>query len=412
MAEISAFGVIREGKVFRNAFLEFPEKEIGEVRASEDETLAYFQERFDLIVKDVAKVEANINAASNKGSYLMKLLHLKKVIPAADALGDFESLYKKVCAYEEQLEGLISQNRAKNLEIKTALLAELTEATKSSEWKSATEAVKLLQSKWTKTGAVAEDHKEAIEGAYKELIDGFYGRRASFYADLEKMMVEKEANYEDFLKEAAKKLKDVPLAKLKSLNTELMEEWKALGRIKREKQNEFWSQFQTLTKKAWNDAKKSKKVADKSNLGANKKNKEEFIEKLKSLNEALIPEVDLNAVKTEWKALGPVSKKDMGELQSAYLMQYDMLSEKLFLNSMVDKRLKGKDQGKDKNRLRNRILRDLLDRDTRELNAFKENLEKFNTSSGFHQMIGGKLEQQERKVKVKKMILSQLKSAE
>ncbi|GAB5523528.1 MAG: hypothetical protein Roseis2KO_14000 [Roseivirga sp.] len=412
MTEISAFGVIREGKVFRNAFLEFPEKEIGEVKESEDETLSYFQARFDLVAQDVAKVEAKINEATNKGSYLMKVLHLKKTIPDADALGDFEALYKKICVFEEQLEGLIAQNRAKNLEIKTALLADLTEATKSSEWKSATEAVKLLQSNWTKTGAVAEDRKEEIEGAYKELIDGFYGRRASFYADLEQMMVQKEANYEAFLKEAAERLEGTPLAKLKSLNAQLMEEWKALGRIKREKQNEFWTQFQSLTKKAWNEARKTKKVADKSNLGANKKNKEEFIEKLRSLNEMLIPEVDLNEVKTEWRSLGPVSKKDMGELQSAYLVQYDMLSEKLFLNSMVEKRLKGKDQGKDKSRLRNRILRDLLDRDTRELNAFKENLEKFNTSGGFHEMIGGKLEQQERKVKVKKMILSQLKSAE
>lgn len=414
MTEISTFGVIREGKVFRSAFLEFPEKEIGEVRESEDETFSYFQERFGLIEQDVAKVETKINEATNKGSYLMKVLHLKNTMPTADALGDFEALYKKVCGFEEQIEGLIAINRAKNLEIKTALLAELAEATKSSEWKSATEAVKLIQTNWTKTGAVAEDKKESIEGGYKELVDGFYARRSAFYADLEKMMVEKEANYEAFLKEAANRLKDIPLARLKSLNAELIEEWKGLGRIKREKQNEFWAQFQTLTRESWNEAKKTKKVSDKSDLGANKKNKEEFIEKLRGLNEVLIPEVDLNAVKTEWKALGPVTKKDMEELQSAYLMQYDMLSEKLFLNSMVEKRLKGKDQGKDKDksRLRNRILRDLLDRDTRELNAFKENLEKFNTSGGFHEMIGGKLEQQERKVKVKKMILSQLRSAE
>lgn len=412
MTEISTFGVIREGKVFRNAFLEFPEKEIGEVRESETETFSYFQERFDLIKQDVAKVETKINEATNKGSHLMKVLHLKKTIPTIDALGDFEALFKKLSVFEEEIEGLIAANRAKNLEIKTALLAELTEATKSSEWKSATEAVKLLQANWTKTGAVAEDKKEAIEGGYKELVDRFYSRRSAFYADLEKMMVEKEANYEAFLKEAATRLKDIPLARLKSLNAELMEEWKALGRIKREKQSEFWAQFQALTKQSWNEAKRTKKVSDKSDLGANKKNKEEFIEKLRGLNEALIPEVDLNVIKMDWKALGPVTKKDMEELQSAYLMQYDMLSEKLFLNSMVDKRLKGKDQGKDRSRLRNRILRDLLDRDTRELNAFKENLEKFNTSGGFHEMIGGKLEQQERKVKVKKMILSQLKSAE
>jgi hypothetical protein len=412
LTEISAFGVIKEGKVFRNAFLDFPEREIGELRESGEATLAYFQAKFDDLVKEVTEVEEKINAATNKGSYLMKVLHLKSTMPETDALGDFETLYNKVLALEEQLDGMIAANRIRNLEIKTALLAELEEAAGKSEWKSATEAVKLIQTNWRKTGAVSDEHKEVIEGRFKELVDGFYERRAAFYADLEKMMVDKEANYESFLKSASAQLKDAPVARLKVLNTSLMAEWKGLGRIKREKQSEFWEQFQALTKKAWSEAKKEKKQLDKSDFEANKKDREEFIEKLKELNKAVVPQVNLNKVKSEWKGLGPVNKKDNQALQLAYLMEFDLLSEKLFLNGMVDKRLKGKDQGKDRDRLRQRILRDLLDRDSRELNAFKENLEKFNTSGGFDQMIGGKLEQQERKVKVKKMILSQLRAAE
>lgn len=412
MTEISAFWVIKEGQVFRSAFLDFPEREIGELRESEEATLAYFQAKFDDLVKEVTEVEKKINAATNKGSYLMKVLHLKSTMHETDALGDFETLYNKVIALEEQLDGMIAANRIKNLEIKTALLAELEEAAVKSEWKSATEAVKLIQTNWRKTGAVADEHKEVIEGRFKELVDGFYERRAAFYADLEKMMVDKEANYESFLKSARAQLKGAPVARLKVLNISLMEEWKGLGRIKREKQSEFWEQFQALTKKAWNEAKKEKKQPDKSDFEANKKDREEFIEKLKELNKAVVPQVNLNKVKSEWKGLGPVNKKDNQALQLAYLMEFDLLSEKLFINGMVDKRLKGKDQGKDRDWLRQRILRDLLDRDSRELNAFKENLEKFNTSGGFHQMIGGKLEQQERKVKVKKMILSQLRAAE
>ena len=63
-------------------------------------------------------------------------------------------------------------------------------------------------------------------------------------------------------------------------------------------------------------------------------------------------------------------------------------------------------------KLRQRIVRDLLERDKRELNAFKENLEKFNTRGNFQDMLGNKLEQQERKVKVKKMILDQARAAQ
>lgn len=398
--------------MYRHAFLDFPEREIGEVKDTDEAAIQYFEERFALVEKELTQVEEKIANTKNKGSYLMKILHLKNTLPEADALGDFAALYQKLCIHEEQLEGMIAINRLKNLEIKTALLAELETVTQSSEWKSASEAVKTIQTKWLKTGAVAEDKKAEIEGRYKEITQAFYDRRAAFYADLEKMMVEKEEHYTIFLTNAEKRLSAANLGQMKAVQDELREEWKTLGRIKREKQNEFWAQFQALMKKSWNAARKTKKSNQKSDFESNKKKKEEFIEKLKELNKALVPQADTNALRQDWKALGPVGKKDMNTLQSAYLVQLDMLSEKLFLEGMVNKRLKGKDKGADPKRLRQRILRDLLERDKRELNAFRENLEKFNTSGGFHDLIGGKLERQERKVEVKQMILSQLKSAE
>ena len=89
----------------------------------------------------------------------------------------------------------------------------------------------------------------------------------------------------------------------------------------------------------------------------------------------------------------------------------DSREPKLFLEQLVNKKLKNKADAKKRSELRFRLLRDLLDRDKRELNAFKENLEKFNTKGGFERMISGKLALQERKVKVKQSILDQLKSA-
>lgn len=412
MTQSTAFGTIKEGKVYRHAFLDFPEREIGELKESEEETLGYFQERFVQVEKEVTQLEEKIAETTNKGSYWMKVLHLKEVLPQKDALGDFESLFKKLLILEEMLSGQIAQNRQKNLEIKKALLADLAEATKSSEWKSASEAVKVLQQKWIKTGAVPDDEKEQMEGLYKGLTENFYNRRATFYADLEQMMADKEVNYTQFLAKAAESLKGVSPTQMKSVNEKLMSEWKELGRIKREKQNEFWAQFQELTKQAWKDAKKNQKASQKTDFASNKKNKEEFIEKLKGLNESLEPKVSLDELRKNWKELGPVNKKDSQPLHEAYLLQFDLLSEKQFVNGMLQKRLKGKDKGGDAQKLRQRIVRDLLERDKRELNAFKENLEKFSTKGNFEDMLGNKLEHQERKVKVKKMILDQVRAAQ
>ncbi|PIQ47477.1 MAG: hypothetical protein COW03_14975, partial [Cytophagales bacterium CG12_big_fil_rev_8_21_14_0_65_40_12] len=140
-------GFIKDGKVFRNAFLDFGQREIGELKDSEESTLFFFSERFNLAQAKVDQVEEKINATENKGSYLMKVLHLKETLHEFDAIGDFKKLYKKLDLLEEQLTGFINQNRAKNLEIKTALQAELDVVAKSVEWKSATAEVKEIQRK-------------------------------------------------------------------------------------------------------------------------------------------------------------------------------------------------------------------------------------------------------------------------
>ena len=411
MAEEKIYGFAKEGAVYRNAFLNFPERQIGEVKESEEESLSYFTERFGNMEAQVNDLEQRINEATNKGSFLMKIRHLKKVLPETDAIGDFESLYRKLTVLEEQIEGSIAINRAKNLEIKKALLQEVEVVAGSNEWKSATEQLKTLQGKWMKTGAVAEEHKEAIEGKYQDLVTKFYERRAEFYADLEKMQLEKEELYQEFLAKAQKQLEAAEFTALKKLNAELTEEWKGLGRIKREKQNAYWKTFQGYMNTAWERGKAANKKVKKTDKTANKKDRSEFIEKLRVMNQELLPEVDLAVNKKEWKGLGSVDRKEMHSLHQHFQEQYEMLSEKQFLEQLVSKKLRGKADDKQRKDLRFRLLRDLLDRDKRELRAFKDNLDKFNTTGGFEKMISGKLELQERKVRVKQSILDQLKSA-
>ena len=409
--EEKEYGFIKEGKVFRKAFLDYTDKVIGEVKETEEAAMLYYTERFALAQAKVNEVEEKINATENKGSYLMKVLHLKETLHDFDAIGDFESLYQKLNLLEEQLNSFIQQNRLKNLEIKTALLAELEEAVKSSEWKSATAEVKEVQRRWIKTGAVDDAEKERIEGTFKTLLDGFFERRTAFYADLEKMMREKEANYQDFLEEA-KKIKEIEsysvlVEKIRTLK----EEWKDLGRIKADVRTEFWNQFQTIIKGALAKAKKEGKA--KGNTGNKKENLESrsaFLKELAVLNESITPKANVKSLREQWKNFGPVGKVEMEKLQAEFLFLTDQIAEKQFIESLLHKKLKGKQNEADKERLRLKIIYDLLNRDKNELSTFQENLDKFNTSSGLDKLIGGKLELQERKVKVKEEILRQVKA--
>ena len=60
------FGFCRDGKVFINAYSSYPEREIGFVRNSEEEALAYFVKRFDLAVSKVKGLSAEIKQHKTK----------------------------------------------------------------------------------------------------------------------------------------------------------------------------------------------------------------------------------------------------------------------------------------------------------------------------------------------------------
>ena len=405
-----AYGYIKEGKVFRNAFLEFESKEIGELKESEEDSLKFFVDRFSMAKAKVDQVEEKINATENKGSYLMKVLHLKETLHDFDAIGDFEGLYKRLDIFEEQLTGFINQNRAKNFEIKTALQAELEVAAKSSEWKSATAEVKEIQRKWIKTGAVIDEEKEAIENNFKTSLDTFFEKRAEFFADIEKMMVEKEADYQEFL-EKAEALKKVDSYKpLVDQVRNLREEWKSLGKIRKEASDKYWEQFQGIIKDSLKAAKSKKPKSPSKNKEENIKLRALFLKELEVKNDAIVPDVNTVKLKEQWKTMGNVSKVEMEPLQETFLLLLDQIAEKQFIESLINKKAKNTQSAEDRNRMRIKLLYDLLNRDRNELAIFNENLERFSTSSGLDRLISGKLALQERKVKVKEAILKQIKS--
>jgi hypothetical protein len=75
--ELATQGYIANGKVYLNAFLQQPAKEIGLVKETEEAALAYFSKRFDTLTAKVHALIAELEAAENKGSYLNKIVHEK-----------------------------------------------------------------------------------------------------------------------------------------------------------------------------------------------------------------------------------------------------------------------------------------------------------------------------------------------
>jgi hypothetical protein len=402
-----AFGYVEDGKVFRKGFAGLADKAIGEVNSTEEEALTYFTERFQKLQEEVDEIAAKINTEANKGSFLTKVEFLKDSLPVYDGIGDFEKIDAQLQQMIEGLKAYVEQNRHKNLQIKTALLEQLKPIATSHEWKTASAQVKEIQQKWIKTGAVAADKKEAIEGEFKALIDDFYKRRDEFYADLNKMMAEKESDFEDFLKVAQQKLEEKDLGKLRKVIKGLQEEWKSLGKIKPDRHSHFWNQYQEMIKKALSAAKASEKKITGANSKEQLASLKDFSKKLSVAAEKFEENKEIDLLRKEWNALQKIKIKEAVAIKRDIRFHMDVLAERNFLISLVAKKAK-----KDKVDFKfySKVCRDLLERDKRELVNFEENMAKFNMASGLDNMLTKKLRQQQQKVDVKKTILEQIKS--
>ena len=105
------YGYIKDNKVYLKGFLGQDDRVIGEVKEDEVSTLNYFEARFEQLKEKVEKLKSDIHENQNKGSFLMKLIHLKESLMKADALGDFIPLIEDLTKEEEFLNEIIQANR-------------------------------------------------------------------------------------------------------------------------------------------------------------------------------------------------------------------------------------------------------------------------------------------------------------
>jgi len=105
------YGFCRDGKVYIKSYLNFPEREIGFVRTTEEEALQYFVKRFELAKTKVEQLVQQIDEVQNKGSFLTKVLQMKTYLAEFDGLGDFLPLFDQLNKLESYLSDLIKVNQ-------------------------------------------------------------------------------------------------------------------------------------------------------------------------------------------------------------------------------------------------------------------------------------------------------------
>ncbi|MDX5340858.1 MAG: DUF349 domain-containing protein [Cyclobacteriaceae bacterium] len=408
------YGYIKDGKVFLKGFLGKPDRIIGEVKEDEASTISYFEARFEQIKEKVEKLKADIQENQNKGSFLMKLIHLRDSLYESDALGDFIPLIEDLNQSEDYLNEIIQANRAKNLEVKKALILEAEEMKNDTDWKETAEKFKELKLRWIKTGPVDKEISEDIEKQFNDAVQTFFENRRHFFEGLALQAEENIKVYEALVVQA-REAHDLPNSKMAfEISKRIQKEWKEAGKVPAEKRQPLWDEFSRLNNRIFSRYKRDLNPGPQMHPREVLKKIEAMVEELKKMahqptSHALISRA--KAIQEDWKKLPARKPKEANLPARSYQFFMDIIFEKAFVEKLVHGKYPDFDsmEPQEQNKIKSALLKDLLHRDQGELETMQSNSDNFRVQTpDFEMMMKKKLSGLKRKVDVKNYILKQL----
>lgn len=408
------YGYIKDNKVYLKGFLNQPDRVIGEVKEDEASTIKYFEDRYQALLEKINNLKKDIEENQNKGSFLMKLIHLKESLFAYDALGEFPSLIDDLGGLQTYLEEIIHKNRDRNLEIKKGLILEAEAIGNSTDWKNTAEEFKNLKMRWIKTGPVDKEVEEEIESTFNAIVEKFFDNRKQFFEGLA-LQAEENIKIYEHLTQLAREAFDMQDAKRAfEISKKIQKEWKAAGKVPAEKRQPLWDEFSKLNNRIFSRFKRTVQTEPQMKPWELIKKMEAMTDEMKKLAYApTSPDIISKAKKlqADWKNLPQRKPKEAGLIQRSFQFFSEIVFEKLFLEKLVLGKYPDFDQ-KDRaeqKKLKMAILKDLIFRDENELATTRDNAENFRSNEpDFDIMMKKKLSGFKRKVDVKNFILKEL----
>ncbi len=234
------------------------------------------------------------------------------------AYGEFKD--RKSKQYKE-----LEKAKEKNSHAKNQILDRLRELVDNEETTSSIDSVKEIQKEWKSIGPVPSNQNKNLWASYNALMDRYYDNR-SIYFELKELDRKKNLESKLELCEKAESLSGIEDLKdaIKVLN-ELHEEFKHIGPVPREEQEQVWQRF-----KAASDAvyarRKEFYEGQKELLKVNQTQKEKLIEQLSAFKDFKAERIrdwnqktkEILDIQKAWEAIGPVPREHGREINKTF----------------------------------------------------------------------------------------------
>lgn len=375
----------------------YAERMIGEVKNDDESTsIQYFEEKFEELTKKIDEIETRIRETENKGSFLMKLKHLKNSLSSHDGLGDYQSLSERIDHQIHYIEDLISKNRIRNSEIKKGLIEEVKQVGEIVNWKEATEVITSLKNRWIKTGNAEDNENESLEKEFWGYVNEFFEKKKEFFEDKKRLSEHYAEKYQEIVEEA-KKIAENPVGDVKSIVKDLRDKWKQNGPVPAQIYQPLFSEFNDVIKRI-----------SRPNQG----NISEIVESLEKIKteKSAFPKDKGRQIHTQLKNIRPASKEEKEKKSKAFELLF-FIEERNFLHALCLKKKKGFENlsVSEQKKFKKQVLLDLIDRDRSELRTIELNFEKFRgQNEKMNRIMSKKVEHQKQKISIKEQILLEL----
>ncbi|WP_046244308.1 DUF349 domain-containing protein [Hymenobacter terrenus] len=419
LAEAKRYGYVDAGGVWLRPVLDQPARQIGLVKKTEDEALLYFRQRFEALRAKVDDLLTRMEASENKGSYLVKALHIKGLLRTYEGLGDFEELDRRLTEFEESMAVTVAQNREKNLAAKLSFIREAEELSNSLEWISASEKVKDLRQGWLKTGPVDKNMTDELESRFQAAIQRFFDRRKAFQADKKAMSSRVQTRYRELIQQAENLKNSDQFETTSRQLKQLQQAWREVnGSLPKKQASELWTRFRAANNHFFERLKAHIAAQQTSGAPASAEvllaRKRALAERAEALM-AVPPQEAIHqakALQAEWKQVGTVRGEESDRIWQRFMVACDKIFELSALEYHLRKRVDPASvptSSAERARFRAVTLRELLKDDHQELEVLRDNLDKLSPSvanDSFRQMLQTKIRSFERKIRTKNDLIA------
>jgi hypothetical protein len=422
LAEAKRYGYVEADGVWLRPVLSQPARQIGLVKESDDAALRYFAQRFETLRAKVDALLDKMEASDNKGSFLMKALHLKEQLLSYDGLGDFVSLHRRLTEAEESVAVTVARNREKNLATKIGFVQEAETLRDSIEWISASEKVKDLRQGWLKTGPVDKAMTDELERRFQAAIQEFFDRRKAFQSDKKAMTMRVQTRYRDLIQQA-EALKNSDQFETTSRQLKLLQQsWREVnGNLPKKQASELWIKFRAANNHFFERLKAHIAAQQASGGPGAPATPEVLLARKRALAERaealmnIAPQEAIHqakALQAEWKQVGTVRGEESDRIWQRFMVACDKIFELSALEYHLRKRADSEPiptAPAERARFRADTLRTLLIDDNQELATLRSNLDNLSPSAAndaFRQMLQTKVRSFERKIRTKNDLIA------